>query len=280
MEQESIASLNIPSQSLQQVNPITIQDLPIEDQVAILSNIDRQDLLNTCMVNKYWDFICHDQLLWKRLYLNDFGPRNFTENPIDYWKVSALNKIYINKYPMYPIPQPESWYELYKEDYDEVTNFVKDFINRHQFIYSPFLNKSELIPRFTNLIISKILRFSSGSYPSPPFKLTTKEELEEKDPYGNFDPRLIRSTIKFLFGEANAIIHSIIPINTDLIEYKVKGYILAEIIINIITFFFDYFDWEYPPDWKGSIFTKPEDEIVYLDNLGYVPQSILTAIFE
>lgn len=53
----------------------SLMGLPRDVQLDILSNLEREDLLRSCHVNREWGEICRDERLWKRLVVRDFGIR-------------------------------------------------------------------------------------------------------------------------------------------------------------------------------------------------------------
>jgi hypothetical protein len=106
-----------------ELTPLEIQNLSLEIQLEILSRLNRGDLLNLCQVNTLWENICRDELLWKILVLQDFGDTNKFGN---------------------------SWYDIYKTEYNKIRIFVEEIFN----IYKLIGEKSKLI----DLIISFIKR--------------------------------------------------------------------------------------------------------------------------
>jgi hypothetical protein len=50
-----------------------MQSLPDEVKLRIVNRMDRQSLINTCMLDREFSNLCKDESLWRDLTLNDFG---------------------------------------------------------------------------------------------------------------------------------------------------------------------------------------------------------------
>jgi hypothetical protein len=107
------------------MNPESIQGLPIETQVEILSYLPREELLNLCEVNRLWNNLCRNELLWKSLYLIDFLPNKYISD--------------------------ENWYKNYKYLYNFCRSYAK-------MIYSVFLKAIEGFLQGGNFTIDNIPR--------------------------------------------------------------------------------------------------------------------------
>lgn len=70
---------------MQSLNLNSFEQLPIENKMMILSNLDRNDILNMCQLGSEWNSICKDNNLWKNLLANDFGVRS-KRNSFDKYK--------------------------------------------------------------------------------------------------------------------------------------------------------------------------------------------------
>jgi hypothetical protein len=106
-----------------ELNPLYIQNLPLEIQLEILSKLNRRDLLHLCQVNTSWRNICKDELLWKILVFQDFGDINKLGN---------------------------SWYDTYKNQYNKFTIFVNTLLTKYSFIGSKNLLIKLLISYIKN----------------------------------------------------------------------------------------------------------------------------------
>lgn len=109
----SESSLDISS-----VNPLALQLLTVEEQVDILSKVNRLDLLNICKENTVWNYICDNDVFWNLLYIHDFGLTNRVE---------------------------ESWYQEYSSTYFKISNFADILIDNYCYISDNILNREALL---------------------------------------------------------------------------------------------------------------------------------------
>jgi len=77
--------------------------LPPEILLRILAKTDARSMIRLGKVSKQLRVVSRDQTLWKRLYLKDFGKRNFV--------IKEFNRTLEHK------GEPEDWIDLYKEEY-------------------------------------------------------------------------------------------------------------------------------------------------------------------
>nr|QBK87337.1 MAG: F-box-like family protein [Marseillevirus LCMAC201] len=78
--------------------PSEIEKLPAEIIVGIMSNLNMEDVLNLCLVNKDWYGICKDEMVWKLLYEKDFPEAKKLKNKTWYesYRIKFTAKIYVS----------------------------------------------------------------------------------------------------------------------------------------------------------------------------------------
>ena len=52
---------------------LNVNNLPWEVQLQILKELSSQDLLHLAAVSRHFGTICREKVLWRRLYMRDFG---------------------------------------------------------------------------------------------------------------------------------------------------------------------------------------------------------------
>lgn len=91
-------------------------ELPRELLLTILSDFNRNELIQLCQTDQSWNALCKDELLWKNLVVTDFG-------------------LHINK--------SGTWYDTYRTFLRQFNRLVSDLL-RYYIPYHP--RKIQIVP--------------------------------------------------------------------------------------------------------------------------------------
>ena len=118
-------------------NPTTLENLPAEMIVEILSNVDRKDLINACKTNKLWSQLCKEESIWKKMLNKDYP---------DATKIG------------------DTWYQSYIYIYNLVNIVTTSFLDSIKNLknVSQHLNLNPNLKQLQNIFIKGV----SGDYPN------------------------------------------------------------------------------------------------------------------
>jgi len=103
---------------------MNIDSIPIELQFQILSYLTSIDLLNIGLINKEFNLICKDKILWHNLYLRDKKSCSFLSET-DYQNMVLFLSTLLNKHTTFNSRYYTVHIDIvFKDLYDLLLNFI------------------------------------------------------------------------------------------------------------------------------------------------------------